>query len=145
MLKLLTRRDHSRVELTRKLAAKGYEPKVIEDALAFASEKAWVCEERFIESYIQMRKRRGYGPLRIREELRERGITESIFPNGFEEDAWDSNLASCFQKKFGCTKLSDDFATRAKQIRFLQYRGYTLEQINRVLSSRNNQSCEQTS
>jgi regulatory protein len=129
LLKLLTRRDHSRSELARKLSAKGYDPFIAEQAIEHATQKGWLNENRFIEAYAQMRKRRGYGPLRIQAELRERGIAAAFLLDIFADKNGSEYLAQVFQKKFGCTKLSDDFGLRAKQIRFLQYRGFSLEEI----------------
>lgn len=136
MLKLLTRRDHSRFELARKLAAKGCELPIAEQAIEYVLAKGWLNENRFVEAYSQMRKRRGYGPLRIQAELRERGITDAILRGSFADKDGNEHLVEVFQKKFACTKLSNDFKLRAKQIRFLQYRGFNLEDIMNVLETK---------
>ena len=71
---LLARREHGRVELTRKLRQRGACPEMIDIALDRLTEEGLLSESRYLESYIRYRARSGYGPLRIREELNQRGL-----------------------------------------------------------------------
>jgi len=96
-----------------------------------------LSQERFVESYILARRQRGYGPVRIREELRQRGIGEDTIEQwlGAQDRAWVEDARQVRHKKFGAS-LPGNFTERAKQARFLQYRGFSTEQIQQVLNNR---------
>ncbi|HEX5842944.1 MAG TPA: regulatory protein RecX, partial [Pseudomonas sp.] len=74
---LLARREHGRVELTRKLRNRGAADELIEAALDRLAEEGLLSEARYMEAFVGYRARAGYGPLRIREELTQRGLARS--------------------------------------------------------------------
>jgi len=76
---LLSRREHSILEIKRKLKQKSFEDDEIEQVVQRLLENNLLSEERFTESYINMRKRKGYGPVRIAQELRQRGVDTDFF------------------------------------------------------------------
>lgn len=126
---LLARREHSRLELYQKLSKKGSPSSLIKQILAELASEKLLSEERFVENYIHYRSGQGYGPLRIRQELLERGIASDLIEPVLDEHAerWFKLAAAVKLKKFG--KLyPQDLAERAKQFRFLQYRGFNFEQ-----------------
>ncbi|MCW8156874.1 recombination regulator RecX [Stutzerimonas stutzeri] len=130
---LLARREHGRVELARKLRQRGAPPDLIEQALDRLCEQGLLSESRYLESFVRSRANAGYGPLRIREELAQRGlpradIEQALRDSGFD---WNEQLRELWQRKFG--QLPADAKERAKQGRFLSYRGYSLELISRLL------------
>ncbi|MFP3518157.1 recombination regulator RecX [Pseudomonas sp. SIMBA_077] len=134
---LLARREHGRVELTRKLLQRGACQDMIDTALDRLTQEGLLSESRYLESYINYRAGSGYGPLRIREELSQRGLSrvdieEALRESGFN---WQEQLQDTWRRKFA-GKLPKDAKERARQGRFLSYRGYTLEMIGRVLSGR---------
>ena len=134
---LLARREHGRVELTRKLRQRGACPEMIDIALDRLTEEGLLSESRYLESYINYRAGSGYGPLRIREELSQRGLSrgdieEAIRECGFN---WQEQLEDTWRRKFAGV-LPEDAKERARQGRFLSYRGYSLEMIGRLLSGR---------
>ncbi|EHY79762.1 MULTISPECIES: recombination regulator RecX [Stutzerimonas stutzeri subgroup] len=131
---LLARREHGRVELTRKLRQRGAPPDLIEPALDRLCEQGLLSESRYLESYVRSRANAGYGPLRIREELSQRGlpkadIEQALRDSGFD---WAEQLRDLWQRKFA-GQIPADARERAKQGRFLSYRGYSLEMISRLL------------
>lgn len=133
---LLARREHGRVELTRKLRQRGAEPELIDAALDRLAEEGLLSEERYLESFISYRARSGYGPLRIREDLSQRGlarvdIERALGQCGFD---WRLQLQEVWQRKFGQMPL--DAKQRAQQGRYLTYRGYSMEMVSRLLSGR---------
>jgi regulatory protein len=135
-LNLLARREHSQVELCAKLLAKGYRPDDISMVLqALINEKAQ-SDERFAESYTRMRANRGYGPLHIRAELNQRGIDDEIIDKTIDlnDQFWSDNAQKTWRKKFG-GKIPTTFQERAKQMKFLQYKGFNSEQIKKVYLS----------
>jgi regulatory protein len=75
----LARRDHSEAELVRKLAAKGFSPAVVEDAITRLKEAGYLDDRRFARQWAEsaLRNGRGYGP-RIRQELVRRGVAEVV-------------------------------------------------------------------
>lgn len=134
---LLARREHGRVELSRKLRLRGAPVELIEPALDRLTEDGLLSEARYLESYIRMRANAGYGPLRIREELIQRGlpsgdIEQALRDSGFD---WKQQLRDVWQRKFADT-LPSEPRERAKQGRFLAYRGYPLDMIGRLLGGR---------
>src|SRR6218665_4142189 len=82
---LLARREHGRVELTRKLRQRGAPPELIEPALDRLAEEGLLSEARYLESFISYRARSGYGPARIREELGQRGLARGDIDQALRE------------------------------------------------------------
>lgn len=134
---LLARREHGRVELTRKLRQRGASPEVIEEALDRLTEDGLLSEARYLESFVSYRARSGYGPLRIREELSQRGLQRGDIELALRESGidWQEQLQDVWRRKFA-GHLPIDARERAKQGRFLSYRGYSMELINRLFSGR---------
>lgn len=93
-------------------------------------------DERFVESFLHSRLHKGVGPIRLLQELRERGIDESFAESLIDslDIDWMDTLNSVRQKKFGST-LPRDYKGQVKESRFLQYRGFTSEQIRQLYKS----------
>lgn len=89
-----------------------------------------LSDERFTEQYLNSRRQRGYGPLRIRAELRERGVDEGLIEAYLDErdEGWVKCLRQAHNKKYGDT-LPRDFKEQARRARFLQYRGFSADLI----------------
>jgi regulatory protein len=133
-MNLLARREHSSKELRQKLISRHYDVPVVDQALASLIQERLLSDERFAESYVQYRSNNGFGPVRLRQELRERGIEDELIGHNLEGLEWQQLAAATRQKKFGAV-MPEDYQARAKQMRFLQYRGFTTDQIHRVLKS----------
>ena len=130
-LNLLARREHSRSELRFKLQRdETYQAEEIENALLRLTEAGLQSDSRFAESYVRYRSQRGMGAQRIRLELKERGVTSELIEQSLQEAEidWFALAAEVRCKRFG-ERVPDDFKDRAKQQRFLQYRGFTHDQI----------------
>lgn len=134
-LYLLARREHSQFELRNKLLQRKFPVALIESALLELLQEGWQSDKRFAESYAHMRINRGFGPLRIRYELQQRGIKDDLIDACVPDDNefWLEKISLLCKKKFS-KKVIKDIKERARQQRFLQQRGFALEQI--VLSSR---------
>jgi len=134
-LRLLARREHSVLELRRKLEQKGFVEAQIEPCLEALQAEHLLSDSRFAEAYLRMRTGRGYGPVRIRHELAERGVAGEIIDTAMQEadTDWDALAGTVRRKRFGTAAPLNDFRERARQARFLQYRGFTAEQIRDVL------------
>lgn len=134
MLEMLSRREHSIWELKRKLVVRGYQSNLIEAVLVELCRDNLQSDQRFTENYIRSRVEHGFGPHRIAAELRERGVsTELIITCLKQEDQWDSRVIKARNKRFGQV-IPSSLKERNQQIRFLQYRGFTQEQINHALN-----------
>jgi len=131
---MLARREHSERELSRKLASRGYDEAVIGETVDGLVADGLLSNDRFVESFVHSRYQRGQGPLKIRAELRERGIGDAMIEDCLESytDRWRELAGEVREKKFGAT-LPGDFRERSRQMRFLQQRGFDTEQIRSVL------------
>ena len=91
-------------------------------------------DARYAEQYVAQRAARGYGPARIRAELRERGIEDAVIADWLDErdPVWKERLAEVARKRFGAAGPAD-LRDRARRARFLEYRGFGAELIRRVL------------
>jgi len=137
-MNLLARREHSRRELRQKLLKKfsgvgvhlEENAEIVERQLDQLAQENLQSDERFAQSYVRMRAGRGYGPRRIRQELRERGLSDDELVVAFEamEESWFDLAWSAFEKKFGASP-SEDIKERARRVRFMQYRGFGREHI----------------
>ena len=137
---LLARREHAVAELQRKLQAfaqkKGHDVDT-KAVLAVVNElqgEGLVSDDRFAEAFARYRMNQGYGPRRIQAELRERGVNEKILAThlDFGDPQWFVQAEQVRRKRFG-DDLPEDLKERARQVRFLQYRGFTTDQINQAL------------
>ncbi|GAB4262485.1 MAG: recombination regulator RecX [Methylomicrobium sp.] len=125
-LRLLARREHSRLELLNKLLARGFPRDRIEPVLDDLSERGWLDDGRFAESYVRQRIEKGFGPNRIDYELRQLGITDFDLETAAAEVAggWQDALQSVYCKKY---RQGDAITLQewSKRSRFLLQRGFT--------------------
>jgi regulatory protein len=131
---LLARREHGRQELVRKLRKRGAPEELINTALDRLAEEGLLSETRYLSSYIASRARAGYGPMRIREELGQRGLARSDIEQALSEceENWAEHLREVWQRKFK-GKRPEDAKQKAQQGRFLSYRGFSMDSISRLL------------
>ena len=124
-IRLLADREHSRLELRRKLLARDYDPLVVEEALRSLERQGLLSDERFTEQYINVLKRKGFGLLRMRALLRERGINDTMISEWVDhrENEWRHLMIQTARRKFGDNK-GEDFKEKSKIARYLEYRGY---------------------
>ena len=133
-VRLLSRREHSAFEIRDKLAKREFDQGEIEQAITELIEGDWLSDERYAEAYIRMRQIKGFGPIRISIELNERGVNESIVSAYLHEtdETWFQTLKQQYIKKYKNSNI-EDYNDKAKRIRFLQYRGFPLDQIYQVV------------
>ncbi len=129
------RREHSRAEMRRKLLQKGFSEDEVEASVIQLVENNLLSDERFAESYINMRRQRGYGPLRIAQELRERGIGEDLFNDMLDRNnpQWRNIMRQQYVKKYG-DELAQEYAEKAKRAKYLQNRGFPLDWVFKLES-----------
>jgi regulatory protein len=133
-MNLLATREYLRDELARKLYRKfggsqGCDDESpVEELLDQLVAENLLSDERYAESYIRSRCNRGYGPDRIRQELRQKGVDSGLLASALSaaEVDWAAQAREVRCKKFGGT-APRDFKDRARQLRFLTYRGFGSE------------------
>ena len=128
-LKMLIRREHSQLELSKKLQLKGFDDFDIKHSINLLIEQNYQSDTRFSEAFILMRYNQGKGPVIISSELKKRGI-ESFDLSIFD---WFNLAKEVREKKFG-KNLPSDYKTQAKQKRFLKSRGFSFDEINKAFS-----------
>jgi len=134
-MNLLARREHSRLELVRKLQARVEDRALLDEALDRLIDDNLLDDERFCEAFVRMRANNGYGPIRVRSELKEKGVSDELAAQymGRHEVDWFEQVHVVFEKKYGLNPETD-VKNRAKQQRFLAQRGYSFEQIKSALA-----------
>ena len=145
--RILAMRDHSEQELRRKLTAQPtfpgkpkteedpFTPEDIEKVIAWCYEHRWLDDAQFASRFIASRSRKGYGPQRIRQELQGKGIARDLSEAAMEncEVDWQEMARDIAERKFG-EQLPTEWKERAKVQRYLQYRGFYMEDIQAVYS-----------
>ena len=133
-LDIISRREHSAKEVTSKLLKKFNEPDLIAATLSRLKDNNLVNDERYAEMYTQIRKRKGFGPKRIKYELSSKGIDDSLSSLIIEDEGgWQEAAKNAFNKKFK-KGIATEYKDQAKQKIFLQNRGFTFQEIDSVFS-----------
>lgn len=131
-LRYLSMREHSRIELGRKLARHAEEGDDVDALLDFLEKNNWLSTERFSESLINRRGAR-YGNNRIVAELQQHGVSGDALKelkNGLL-DTEAARAADVWRRKFG--EVATDAAGRAKQMRFLLQRGFSQAAVRHAI------------
>lgn len=137
-LRLLARREHGAKELADKLKRKGFPAEEIKEALDSCQHSDYQSDARFVEVYVRSRIHQGYGPLRIGQELKQKGIHESLIAQKMqqEQNNWLDYALAVWQKKYK-ELPSLSMQERQKQQRFLLYRGFDMDIIAQVMKHNN--------
>jgi regulatory protein len=130
-LRLLARREHSQQELLNKLALKGFDRSASQEVIDELAEQGWQSDQRFTESYSRHRIKQGYGPIKIANELKSRGIGAFDLDSVVLEvsEGWNEVLEQVYKKKYPDEKTSLLNKEWLKRCRFLQQRGFSGEMI----------------
>ena len=137
---LLARREHSESELRKKLSVREFEDADIDIAIDRLLEKDYLSDSRFAISTCRYRANRGYGWRYIANELKQKGVCSIIIQelqNNCEID-WYLQVELAYNKRFGESRVEDPKQAQkeqAKQIRFLQYRGFSHDEIFSVVKT----------
>lgn len=131
-MRFLARREHSREELRRKLAARAQDGDDVEAILDDLARRGWLSDARFAEISIRSKARR-FGPMKLAHALRAKGVDDEAIAAGFRAASadGDSSLASVWRTRFRAGPA--DEREKGRQVRFLQGRGFALDDIFRFL------------
>ena len=132
----LARREHGRSELLEKVARFGFDADVADAAVAQLVEDGLQSDVRFAEAFVRSRINQGKGPAKIRADLREKGVNDGVTEDGIREaeQDWYALAVEVRLKKFGAERPAD-FKEKARQMRFLQSRGFEQDQIQAAVSA----------
>lgn len=133
----LARREYGRLELSRKLSRFGFEPDIVVIAVDQLRDDGLQDDRRFAESFLRSRISQGKGPVRTRLDLGERGLDSALIEEVLanSEKDWMELATEVRLKKFGAA-VPGNFKEKARQMRFLQYRGFEQEHIQAALAAR---------
>lgn len=135
VIQRLSKREHSRFELLKKLSDKAESLDDLEEILDDMVSRGWQSDARFAEIFCRDRALR-YGPIKIRFELKNRGIHETLISQTLEasEADWYEQARAIRQRKFEQGELGD-MKIKAKAYRFLAQRGFSSDQISYALAN----------
>lgn len=127
-MNLLARREHSSKELRQKLLKRFKDPELVDAQLQRLADEKLQSDQRFTESFLRQRLSRGHGPIRIRQEMRQKGISDTEISAAMEAEApdWYELASQAYHRKFGALP-PEDIKEKAKRSRFMQYRGFALD------------------
>lgn len=123
---LLAKREHSRQELKSKLLLYGASPEELEPLLAELTGNDYQSDERMAGMLVRANMRKGRGPARIQQELKKHHIEAELAEEDIEQVNWLQQAMELRMRKFG-EELPIEQKEKARQVRFLQYRGFNLD------------------
>ncbi|KGI77604.1 regulatory protein RecX [Oleiagrimonas soli] len=132
-LALLARREQSRHELHERLARDGYPRDEVRGALDRLAGDGYQDDARFAEMMVRARIASGYGPQRIRAELRTHRIGDAFVERHLAEADvdWGAAARAQLHRRYGDAPVAD-YAERAKRAQFLLRRGFDAATVNTV-------------
>ena len=135
-MNLLSRREHSLDELRQKLQRRFDNAAMRENQLQRLADENLQSDARFAESFARQRAGRGYGPSRVRQEMRQKGISDNAIAQAFEtaELDWWALAESTFRKKFG-EPARVEMKEKARRMRFMQYRGFSADHYQHLIDA----------
>ncbi|MDE3073698.1 MAG: regulatory protein RecX [Pseudomonadota bacterium] len=133
-LGLLARREHSRRELEAKLRQGGYQGDEAAAALDRLGERHYQDDDRFAEVLLRSRIAQGYGPMRLRVELKSHGLADARIRELLEaaQADWEASATAQLRRRYGSAGASDP-AERARRAQFLLRRGFAAATVRSVI------------
>jgi regulatory protein len=124
-MNFLARREHSLRELRQKLARRYPDAELVEVQLRRLVEEKLQSDQRFAENFLRHRAYRGFGPMKIKSDMRQRGLSDDDIALSFKDAGidWAVRAKEVYLKKFGDSGASD-LKEKGRRARFMQYRGF---------------------
>jgi regulatory protein len=130
----VARREYSTGEATAALVRKGYDAAIVAATVAELQEEHLLDDVRYAEAVVRMLTGRGQGPQRVRHALNAAGLSPDAVAAALDTAPdWMLLAADVRRRKFG-TRIPKDWPGRARQMRFLQYRGFSKDHIASALA-----------
>ncbi|MBP0602695.1 regulatory protein RecX [Aeromonas sanarellii] len=135
-MRSLARRESAESELARRLCQQGYQEEVIEAVLDYCRGYNWVNDERYGAMAVRAGAAKGQGPLKIRFDLRRKGLDDGQIDAAFEQPELDwFELAFALLERRASVAELDDFKLRMKWLKYLLGRGFTQDQARHAISA----------
>ena len=133
-MRFLARREHTRAELKRKLAARAQEGEDVDALLDDLTRAGWLSDARFAEQAARAKVRR-FGPMRLAYYLKGHGVDPQAIAEGMRAAGADgvSSIEAIWRSRFRAAP--GDERAKLRQVRFLQGRGFATDDIFRFLKS----------
>lgn len=131
-MRFLARREHSRDELQRKLSRVAAEDDNVEAVVEELAQKGWLSDVRYAEQAVRAKARR-FGPLKVANDLRSKGVTDEAISAAFVAAGADgaADIERVWRSRFPA--FPNNNRERGRQVRFLQGRGFRLDDILKFL------------
>ena len=138
MMGLLSRREHSRLELYQKMQQKGYESELINTNLDDFTEHDWQSDERYSEMLLRSRILKCHGPVKIAMEIKHKGLSTNIIERCLSKEInWTALAIDAIKKKYSEPPLDQN--ERNKHYRFLLHRGFSSDQVKTAMKRQKSQ------
>ena len=132
---LLARKDFASGELLARLAQRGFEAVPAAEAVGMLAGEGIVNDARYAENYLAYHAGRGQGPIRVAADLRARGVAPELIEAALASGPdWRALARLARERRFG-KRLPGSWRERARQGRFLQYRGFSSDHIRAALGA----------
>lgn len=121
-------------EIDKRPVAEKPDEGMVEDVLDALTREGYLSDQRFAESFVNMRSRRGHGPIRIKNDLKQKKVAAELISDAFDacETDWFELARDVRERKYG-DELPEEFKEKARQMRFLQSRGFEMQHIQYAL------------
>ncbi|WP_347453962.1 regulatory protein RecX [Acinetobacter thermotolerans] len=130
---VLTRKEYSKAELIEKLCLYAENRDEVVTLVDELSRENYQSDQRVAETLLSSQKRKGKGPNQIKMKLKSKKIDSSLISEELKETDWVQQAYELKVKKYG-TEVTKDPKLKAKQIRFLMYRGFEMDAIIKAIS-----------
>ena len=134
---VLTRREYSKAELIEKLTLYAMDRDEVLKLVDELATQNYQSDQRVAEMMLSSQKRKGKGPNRIKLALKSKKIDSSLIQEELKETDWNEQAYQLKVKKFGLT-VEKEAKLKAKQIRFLMYRGFEMDAIIKAITRKEN-------
>ncbi|MFQ2300906.1 regulatory protein RecX [Aeromonas dhakensis] len=135
-MRSLARRESAESELARRLRQQGYQEEVIETVLDYCRGYNWVNDERYGAMAVRAGAAKGHGPLKIRFDLRRKGLDDGQIDAAFEQPEldWFELALELLERRANLADLAD-FKLRMKWLKYLLGRGFSQDQARYAISA----------
>ncbi len=130
---VLTRKEYSKAELIEKLALYAESRDEVITLVDELSRENYQSDQRVAEIMLSSQKRKGKGPNQIKMKLKNKKIDTALIAEELKETDWVQQAYELKVRKYG-TEVTKDPKIKAKQIRFLMYRGFEMDAIMKAIS-----------
>jgi regulatory protein len=129
---MLGRREHSEQEFKQKLLDLEADPAEVDELVKEFQTSQYQSDQRMADMIVRANVRKGRGPVRVKQTLRERSVDAELAQDHLAETDWLALARALRVKKFGL-ELPTDPKEKARQLRFLQYRGYDMQTCSQAI------------